>query len=463
MPSTVEKLSSTRAKLTIEVPFSDFTPAIHKAYRDLAGQITIPGFRKGHVPPAMIDARLGRGAALSEAVNAMLPDIYARAIEEHALTPLGRPDVDMTQDITELGEGDTVVFTAEVDVVPDFDLPDFSSISVTVDPVESVDAAVEERIGILRDRFAEVKDVDRPAEKGDQVHIDLTGRQNGEVLPDATAEGLTYVIGSGGMLDGLDEAVTGLAAGEEKTFTSTLAGGEHEGEQADITVKVTQVQERTLPEVDDEFAQLVSQFDTVDEMRQDLARAVERMGVFDQLSQARNEVLDDVITATDIELPAEMVEEEVSQRISQVTDQLKAAGLTLEDYLARMGNPEVTTAEQFAASTRESVEKGIRAEIILGRVAETEGVSVNQQDLTNFVFQKAQENGTTPEQEIQHMQSHNHLPEWMAQIRQSKALDAIVTKAAVTDTNGKEVDLTQILVQPVEPADLDESDMDTQA
>ena len=449
MSSTVEKLSSTRAKLTIEIPFSDLTPAIHKTYRDLASQVSIPGFRKGHVPPQMIDARIGRTAVLTEAVNAMLPDVYAQSVEEHHLMPLGRPQIELTK----LEEDSDVEFTAEVDIVPDFDMPDFTKVSVTVAPLEDLDKAVDERIDVLRERFAQVTDVDRPARVGDQVRIDLVGKQNGEALPDAAAEGLTYVIGSGGMLDGLDEAVTGCEAGDERTFQSTLAGGEHEGELADVTVTVTQVQERTLPEVDDDFAQLVSQFDTVAEMRQDLKKAVEQMARFDQLTSVRTKVLDAVIEEASFDVPNDLVEEEVKARTSQIVDQLAAASVSLEDYLARLGDPEIVTAEDFEKSTRASVEKGIRAEILLSRVAEEEKVSVSQQDLTNFIFQKAREDGTTPEQEIQYMQTHNHLSEWMAQIQQSKAVDLIVSQATIMDSDGKEVDLTPLLVTVEEEAE----------
>ena len=441
MPSTVEKLSDTRAKLTIEIPVSDLTPAINKAYREFAGQISIPGFRKGHVPPAMIDARVGRGAVLLEAVNALLPDAYADAMESHNLTPLGQPEIEMTQ----LEDGKPVVVTAEVDILPEFTLPDFTKISVSVDPIEDLDAAVEEKLEILRERFAQVVDVERAAKDGDQVKIDLVGSRDGEELPDAHAEGLTYVVGSGQMLNGLDEAVTGCEAGDQRTFVSTLLGGGHEGEEADITVTVTLVQERTLPEVDDDFAQLVSQFDTVEEMKQDLRKAVERMGVIDQISAARSQVLDQVISMTEFEIPPALIEEETASRTSQIKAQLHEAGLTLQDYLERMANPEISSVDEFEANTRASVERGIRAEIILGRIVTQQQISVDQQDLTNFVLQKAQENGTTPEQEIQHMQTHNHLQEWMSQIRQSKALDAIAAQARVTDSTGKLIDVASII------------------
>jgi len=455
LPSTVEKLSTTRAKLTIEIPFADLKPAIAKAYRDLASQITIPGFRKGHIPAGMIDARLGKGAALSEAVNAMLPDAYAQALESHQLQPLGQPEIEMTK----LEEDQSVEFVATVDVVPEFDMPKLGSLAATVEAIEDLDAEVDDKIKILRNRFAQAADVDREARDGDQVRIDLVGSMNGEVLPDAQADGLTYVIGSGEMLDGLDEAVIGAKAGEERTFSSTLLGGSQEGNVADITVTVTQVQERTLPEVDDEFAQLVSQFDTVEEMRQDLMVAVQRMAILDQLSLARRQVMDQLLENTSIDLPEGVVNDETQARTSQISEQLKEAGMTLEDYLGRMNDPEAATVEEFTARTRTNVERGIRSEILLNRIADEEKVQVTREDLTNFVLQKAQENGTTPDQEIQHMQSHGHMGEWMAQIRQSKALDAVVSKATVKDSNGRVIDMAAILAPAQESAeDIETSD-----
>ena len=441
MSSTVEMLNPTRAKLTITVPFAELTPAINKAYREVANQISLPGFRKGHVPPSLIDARVGRGVVLNEAVNAMLPDLYAEAIAEHQLTPLGRPEVELTK----LEEGDTVEFAAEVDIVPEFALPDFSTIAVTVPPITNADQEVDARIGLLRERFAQVETVDRPAAKGDQVTLDLTGSQNGELLPDAAAQAVTYIVGSDQMLPGLDEAVTGCRAGEEKQFASTLLGGDHAGEAADIAVTVTAVQSRTLPEVTDEFAQLVSQFDTVAEMKADLKAAVEQRLAMDQLGAIRNLVLDEAIAKAGIQLPEAIVDAEVAERTAALTDQLKSAGITLEDYLNRMGDPAVRTAEQFEASTRTAVERGIKAELLLARVAEAKQVEVGQEDLTNLIFQKARENGTSPEQEVQHMQSHEHLTEWMAQIRQSKALDAIVAQSTVTDTTGRKVDVAAMV------------------
>jgi trigger factor len=227
-----------------------------------------------------------------------------------------------------------------------------------------------------------------------------------------------------------------------------MVGGSREGERAEITVQVVQVQQRTLPDVDDDFAQLVSSFDTLDEMRQDLRKAVEQMAVISQFSAARAKVLDQMIEMTPFDVPERVLSEEAASRTSAINEQLKAAGITLEDYLSRMGDPEISTAEQFAEDTVRGVSKGIRTEILLGRIATQEKVAVSQEDLTNYILQKAQENQTTPEQELEHMRSHDHLGEWMGRIRQSKALDLVVSKAKITDTNGKVVDLDALVMPP---------------
>ncbi|MDR1449591.1 MAG: trigger factor [Propionibacteriaceae bacterium] len=444
MPSTLERLSPTRVKLTLEVPAAAFKPALDKAYRTVAGQISIPGFRKGKVPPAIIDQRVGRAAVLNEAVNAVLPDAYGEAVIEHSLAPLGRPDID----VVSLEPGQDAVFTAEVDVRPDFDLPEPASIAVEVEPVNVDDALVDERVALLRERFAETAETDRAAAAGDQVTIDLVAVQDGVELPDAAASGLSYVIGSGGFIDGLDEAVTGLKAGESATFSSTLVGGGRAGEAADVTVDVTAVAERSFPEVDDAFAQLVSQFDTVEEMRADLRQAAERAARYDQAESARNKVMEALVAAVPFELPEGFVEREAAARTEQVNQSLKRAGLSLEDYLAQLGQDK--SADEFWAELAAGEEKAVRTRVLLDKLAEGAAVSVTQSDLTQLLFRKAQENGTSPQEELKHMEDHDHLGEWMSEIRRAKAMNAFVLQATVVDTSGDRVDLSEILADPAE-------------
>lgn len=409
MPSTVEQLSPSRAKLTVEIPFAELQPHLTKAYREIAQSVTIPGFRKGKVPSAVIDQRFGRGVVLQEAINAALPTAYGEAVDANKLVPLGDPEVE----ITKLEDGDLVEFVAEVDVRPELTLPGFDSLAVTVDVLADLESEVDSRIEMMRERFATTTEVDRPAAVGDVVTIDLAGTRDGEALADATAEGITYKIGSGGMLDGLDEAVTGLSAGESADFSSTLVGGPLTGEPADIHVTVSKVSEQQLPDLDDEFAQLVSEFDTVEEMRADLTTGVEQMLRAEQLNSARDKVLEDLVAQVEFELPAKLLATELEARHSQVEEQLKGAGLTLERYLETAEDEEADSPEAFWAVVDSRAEQSLRAQILLDAIADEHEVGVEQHELTDLIVRKAQSSGSTPEQELQHMMEHNHMSAWM--------------------------------------------------
>ncbi len=445
MPSTVEQLSPSRAKLTVEIPFAELQPHLTKAYREIAQSVTIPGFRKGKVPSAVIDQRFGRGVVLQEAINAALPTAYGEAVDANKLVPLGDPEVE----ITKLEDGDLVEFVAEVDVRPELTLPGFDSLAVTVDVLADLESEVDSRIEMMRERFATTTEVDRPAAEGDVVTIDLAGTRDGEALADATAEGITYKIGSGGMLDGLDEAVTGLSAGESADFSSTLVGGPLTGEPADIHVTVSKVSEQQLPDLDDEFAQLVSEFDTVEEMRADLTTGVEQMLRAEQLNSARDKVLEDLVAQVEFELPAKLLATELEARHSQVEEQLKGAGLTLERYLETAEDEEADSPEAFWAVVDSRAEQSLRAQILLDAIADEHEVGVEQHELTDLIVRKAQSSGSTPEQELQHMMEHNHMSAWMQEIRRNKALGLILAQATVTDTDGATVEVAP--VAPVAP------------
>lgn len=440
MPSTVEKLSPSRVKLTIEIPFADLKPHLDKAYKDIATQVNIPGFRKGKVPAAIIDQRFGRGSVLQEAINAALPDAYAAAVAENDLVPLGQPDVD----VTKLEDNEVVEFTAELDVRPDFEMPDFSTLTAEVEAVADADDEVAERINVMRQRFATRADKDGAAEDGDIVTIDLIASKDGEEIEDGSAQGLTYKVGSGGMLDGLDEAVSGKSAGDEVEFTSELVGGPAKGQQADIKVTITKVQTETLPELDDEFAQMVSEFDTVDEMKADLAEAVARMARVDQINAASDKIVADLVAKTEFELPEALLNTEVENRKKQISEQLARAGYTLERYLEDTEEETATSEDEFWAQVATNAETSLKAQIILDKLADDREVTVTQQELTELIFRRAQQSGTSPEQEMQHMMEHNHAPEWMGELRRGKILREVVLESTVTDTNGNVVNVAAV-------------------
>jgi trigger factor len=257
----VEELSPTRVKLTIEVPFEELKPSLDKAYREVAKQVRIPGFRPGRVPPQVIDARIGRSHVLEQAVNDAVPELYNKAVAEHEVVPIGQPDLEVTR----LDDGKELEITAEVDVRPSFELPELEQLSVTVDNAEVDPDQVEEYLRSLRERFASLRTVDRPVQTGDFVSIDLAATIDGKAVEDAQASGVSYEVGTESMLDGLDEALAGMSAGESATFAAELAGGNQAGESADVLVTVSSVKVKDLPELDDEFAQSASEFDTVGE------------------------------------------------------------------------------------------------------------------------------------------------------------------------------------------------------
>ena len=452
MPSTVEQLSPTRVKITIEVPFADLLPSVDKAYREIARSVNIPGFRKGKVPPMVIDQRFGRGMILQEALNEALPQFYGAAVAENKLNPMAQPEVE----VTKLEDGSLVEFVAEVDVRPDFTLPDLSGISVQVDAIDVAEERVEAELSGLRNRFGSRTVVARAAQDGDQVTIDLVASRDGETLADATAEGLEYEVGSGSMLDGLDAAVTGLSAGESATFNSTLVGGPLKGEVADIEVRVAKVSEQELPEADDEFAQLASEFDTIDELRADLSDKIANLARLEQAAAARDAVLEELLTQVEIALPENVVQADFDARKQEFESTLGNAGLTLEEYLADGEQ----TPEGFWAELEERTATALRAQLVLDQVAEERELTVDQNDLTTHIIRKAQQENTAPQQIADHLQEHpHHIDEYMTEIRRGKALGVLVEAAEITDSTGATVDLS--VLQPdgsiKDPSEIDEN------
>ncbi len=439
MPSTVEQLTPSRVKITVEVPFAELKPSMDKAYRDIAKQVNIPGFRRGKVPPMVIDQRFGRGAIIEQALNEALPKFYGEAVTDNKLTPLAQPEVE----VTKLEDGDLIEFTAEVDVRPEFDLPDFAILSAEVDEAEVDEADIDERLEALRQRFGSRIAVERPAAEGDVIVIDLVATKDGEPLADATAEGLDYTIGSGSMLEGLDDAVIGLSAGDSAEFTSTLVGGPLKDSEADIRVSVTKVQEQELPELDDEFAQQASEFDTFAEMRADLEESLRRQARLVQASDARDAVLEDLIEKVAVEVPQHLREADLEARKESITSQLASANLSLADYLAE--SQEAESEEDFWADLEKRSADALLAQIILDKVAEDRGLSIDQTDLTQHIIRKAQQEGSTPQQVADHLQEHpHHIDEYMQEIRRGKALALIVESATVTDTAGNKLDLASL-------------------
>ncbi|MDX3074513.1 trigger factor [Streptomyces sp. NPDC088354] len=434
MKSAVETLNPTRVRLTVEVPFEELKPSLDAAYKKINQQVTVPGFRKGKIPARVIDQRFGRGAVLEEAINDALPKFYTEAVNEGELNVLGQPEVD----ITEFNDGEELKFTAEVDIRPVIEIPDYSGIEVTVDAIEVSDEDVEKSLEQLRERFASTTVVERAAADGDVVVVDLEAKVDGEVLEDGIANGVSYTIGSGQLLDGIDEAVTGLEAGGTATFDSELKGGSAAGRTAEVKVDVTSVQSRELPELDDDFAQLASEFDTLEELRADAVKRQERIKQYDQATQAQEKVLDALLELVEIPLPEKLLNDEIETRTHNLEHhQFPALGLDWDTFLEREGK----TREEYDAEIESQAKKGIKTQFVLDELVSKEKLSVNQEELTEHLMRRAASSGMSPDQFAQAVVEGGQVPLLVGEVARGKALALVVEAATVKDTNGEVVDL----------------------
>jgi trigger factor len=421
--SALETLNPTRVKLTVEVPFEELKPSLDAAYKTIGSQIQVPGFRKGHVPARVIDQRVGRGAVLQEAVNEALPQFYGQAVEENKVRPIGQPEVDVTEVPAE--EGQELKFTVEVDVRPEITLPDYSTLKNEVDKVELSDEDIDEQLTSLRERFGTLVGVDRAVESGDFVSIDLDAKIGDEEIDAVT--GISYEVGSGNMLDGMDDALAGMTAGETKTFTAPLAGGDREGEEATVTVTVQSVKVRELPELNDDFAQLASEFDTLEELKADVTKQAERAKKFEQGVQARDRVLEQLLETIDIPVPDSIVEAEVHAHLE--------------------GESRLEDAEH-RAEVEESTRKALKAQFLLDAIAEQEEISVEQPELIEYLVMSAQQYGMDPNQFAQAIDQQGQVPAMVAEVARRKALAAVLEKVTIVDTDGNPVDLNELNERP---------------
>ena len=416
MKSSVETLEPTRVRLTVEVPFEELKSEMDKAYKDIAGQVNIPGFRKGHVPPRIIDQRFGRAAVIEQVVNEVLPGHYSSAVASNDLRPMAQPEVEVTEIPNTSGpQGGQLVFTAEVAVVPPFELPGIDeSIEVVVDSTEVSDEDVDKELEELRGRFATLKTVDRAAAAGDFTTIDLVARINGEEV-DSVSD-VSYEIGSGDMLDGQDEALSGASAGDEVAFTAVLKGGDHEGEEAEVSLTVKSVKVRELPTADDDFAQMVSEFDTIEELTEDLKKQAAQSKESQQALAARDALIDLLLDKAEIVLPESAVDHQVEHRVGE------------------------DAKPKAKKEAREAVEKEMRTELLSEALAKKFDVQVSQQELIDYAIQMSQNFGIDINQLFS---SSQQMANVVADLGRSKALIEALKVVTVKDTTGADVDLSK--------------------
>ena len=422
MKSAVEKLSDTRSKLNIEVTFEELAPYLAKASKAMGEKITVPGFRKGKVPAALVEQRVGRAAILDEAINMSLGDFYSTAKKEHAVAAIGRPQVD----ITELVDKEKFTFTVEVDVRPEITLPNFSELTLTVEDVVVGDSEVDEQVDGLRARFGTLTTVEKSVETGDFVTIDLVASANGAPLEGGTANDISYEVGSNSMVDGMDDALLGLSVGESKRFSTKLVGMP-EGESGEVDVTVKAVKHRDLPALDDSFATLSSEFETLAELKSDVQGRIERVKHLEQGAAARDQLVELLVETIKFPLPEKFIEDEVNNHLE--------GEKRLEDTAHR---------EEVTAQTT----KQLTYEIILDTIVSAENVSVNENELTEYLVRQAQRYGMSPDQFIQEVTMNGQVSTMVSEVARAKALASVLGRVKVVTTSGKTVNLEDLRPKP---------------
>lgn len=418
MKSAVETLSPTRVKITVEVPFAELSDSMNAAYDRIAKSVNIPGFRKGKIPPRIIDQRFGRTAVLDEAVNDAIPSSLAKALIENKIAQLGRPEVD----VTTLDETAGLVFTAELDIRPEFDLPKFEDLKVVVDNPDVTDEQVEDQLKDLRARFGSLKAVERAAADGDIIMIDLRGTHNGEEVEDIAANAMSYEVGTDGMVPGFDDAVRGASAGDVRNFVFTPTNGVWTDKAIEVEVTLRSVRERELPEADDEFAQLASEFDTIAELRADIRERLGRLRLVEQAYQARDLTHDALMEAVKVEIPEGVVKEEIDAHFAD-------------------GHGDEAHKNEFEQTTR----AGFKSRMILDKIAEEQDVQVNDAELSQWLINEAQRYGMAPDQFADQLVQSGQVQGAIAEVRRVKALSLVLESVQVTDQSGNKIDLESVL------------------
>lgn len=450
MKSTVEQLSPTRVRINVEVPFAELEPDFQRAYKELAKQVRLPGFRPGKAPAKLLEARIGREAMLDQIVNDALPSRYGQAVAESDVQPLGRPNIE----VTKKEYGQDLQFTAEVDIRPKISPPDLSALTVSVDPIEIGEDDVDAELQSLRTRFGTLTAVDRPVAVGDVVSIDLSATVDGEDIPNAAAEGLSHEVGSGRLIAGLDDAVVGLSADESRVFTAKLAAGEHAGQEAQVTVTVRSVKERELPEPDDEFAQLASEFDSIDELRASLSDQVRQAKRAQQAEQIRNATIDALLEQVDVPLPELYVQAQFDSVLHSALSGLNHDEARFNELLVEQGSSRAA----FDAEARTASEKDVKRQLLLDALADELQVQVGQDDLTERLVTTSRQYGIEPQQLFGYLQERNQLPTMFADVRRELAIRAAVEAATVTDSDGNTIDTSEFFGKRVSAGEAEEAE-----
>jgi len=454
--STIEELGPTRVRMAIEVPWGDLDHAFGEVYKELGKQVRVPGFRPGKVPHRVLDQLIGRPVVLEQVVQHAIPEVYSEVVRDNQVRVLGQPEIEVTR----LDDNDTLAFTAEVDVAPQLTLPSLENLAVTVDDVEVTDEEIDQQVDVMRERFAMLTGVERPAADGDFVSIDLEAKLNDEVLEDGSTTGMSYEVGSGNLMEGLDDAVRGLSADESTTFQTALLSGPNAGESADVTVTVRSVKTKDLPELDDEFAQTASDFDTLAELRDDVRTRLARTKTLQQGAQASDKLVEHLLEVVEVPVPENLVEREIEWRNRAFEQELQQAGMDWDSFLSISGGQ---SREEYDTEQRKNVEEAVRTQFILDAIADSREVTVDNDDLSAQIMAQAQRSRMSPEQYAQQLQQGGNIAEFVADVRRTKTLAQLLEQTTITDASGNTVDLDALRPKTIQAPTADADDDETLA
>ncbi len=444
MKSTIKRLGPTKVRINVEVPFTELQPDFDRALQEAAKQARMPGFRPGKVPVRLLESRIDKGWMLDRVANEIVPTHYNEAVTDAAVKPLGDPEIEFINKVY----GEDLEFTAVVEVRPDFDLPDLEALTIAVDAIEVTDAEVDAELQNLRARFGTLAGVERAAAEGDFVSIDLSATVDGKEVSEAATEGLSHEVGSGQLVAGLDEAIVGMSAGESGVFITTLTAGEFAGREAQVTVTVNSVKERELPEADDDFAQLASEYDTIEELTESLVEQVRRTKRVEQAEQIRDKALEMLLDLVDIPLPEKVVQAQFDKTLHDAIHNLDHDEKRFAAELAEQG----TTREEFDADNRSNAEKAIKTQLLIDAIADKLEIEVGQDDLSERLVLMSRQYGVEPQQLLAYLQQGNQLPAMFADVRRGLTVAAVVHGATVTDTEGNQIDTDEFFGPPASAA-----------
>lgn len=448
MKTSLEQLEPTKVKLTVEVEPARVQRAFDQAARHLSQDIQLPGFRKGKVPRRLLESKIGKGAIAQHAMEDFLGEFYAEAVQTEDVRPVAPPELDLQH----FDEEDGCAFEATIQVRPEIELPDHEGISVTFPDHEVTDADVEEQLEQMRERFAEVEEVDRAARRGDYVTIDLTVRKEGEVIEDATAEDAMYEVGSGGVTPKLDEELPGSVAGQTLTYVDELPEDypEYGGQKVEFTVEIKDVRAKELPPLDDDFAMTASEFDTIDELREDIRRNLRQRRMGEARQTLRSQILEAYLALVDVPLPEAMVEDEAESRLQQIRDQAEQYGLSFEELVEMQGGD----PEELTANIHEQSAESVKARLVLEALAEQLDIEAEVPDLEQEIMRHAYQRNVDPSELARAIDEQGSMGVLAGDVIRRKTLDLLVEAAEVEGAPSREALIELGFEQPDEDEEL---------